>query len=235
MRIAATICFIVFMAVFCGCSNEKIPVIAPPTNSASMATTDIAADKPVIIAFGDSLTAGFGISDPKKSYPSLMQESLSREGFDYQVVNLGLGGDTSEGGLKRLWLALKYKNVKVFVLELGANDIIKKKPAAEIKPNLTEIIKRIRATGAEVVLCGYAPPASFGNDYVTEIRDMYEQLAKEFELPLIPDFMKDVSGNSERMLDDGIHPNEKGAEVIEQNVFSFVKPLLAKNDGGKKK
>jgi len=235
MRIAVTICFIVFCAVLCSCAKENVPVSAPAANATSLPTADDKTQKSLIIAFGDSLTSGFGLDDPQKSYPLLMQESLAREGFDYKVVNLGIGGDTSEGGLKRLWLALKYSNVKIFVLELGANDIVKKKPVAEIRPHLAEIIKQMQASGAKVILCGYAAPASLGDDYVSEIRGMYTELAKEFELTLIPDFMHDVTGNPERMQADGIHPNEKGAEIIEQNVRSVVKTLLAKNESSNKK
>jgi acyl-CoA thioesterase-1 len=234
MRIAALICSIVFCAILCGCSKENAPVNAPKIFATPVSMPGNESAKPAIIAFGDSLTAGFGLADPQKSYPSLLQDSLAREGFDYQVTNLGLSGDTSAGGLKRLWLALKYKNVRVFILELGANDVVKKIPAVEIKPNLAEIIKQVKASGAKVILCGIAAPSSLGDEYGLEIREMYAELAKEYDLPLIPDFMQDVRENSELMLDDGIHPNEKGAEIIEQNVLPVVKTLLAKNDDSHK-
>lgn len=239
MRIAVTICFIVFCAVLGACSKEDKAVDVPmPVTTPSftpISATDDESDKPKIISFGDSLTAGFGFTDLQKSYPALLQQSLEREGFDYDVYNSGLPGDTTSGGLKRLWTALKYKNVKLYVLELGANDIVKKTPAVEITANLAEIIKQMKASGAKVILCGYVAPASLGDEYVSEIQEMYADLAKRNELPLIPDFMKDVGGNPERMLADGIHPNEKGAEIIEQNVRPFVKTLLAKNDESKNK
>lgn len=164
-----------------------------------------------------------------------MQRSLAIQGFDYQVVNLGLSGDTSAGGLKRLWLALKYKAVKVFILELGANDVVKKTPVAEIKANLAEIIKQVKTTGAKLILCGITPPAEYGETYGAEVREMYRTLSKENDLPLIEDFMKGVRGNSDRMLDDKIHPNEKGAEIIEQNVLSVVKTVIEKYDDKPKK
>lgn len=239
MRIAATICFIVFSAVLGACSKENMAVNVPmPETTPSftpISATDDESDKQKIIVFGDSLTAGFGFADPKKSYPALLQQSLNREGLDYDVYNSGLPGDTSAGGLKRLWTGLKYKNVRLFILELGANDIVKKTPAVEIKTNLAEIIKQMKASGAKVILCGYVAPARLGDEYASEIRGMYADLAKQNDLPLMPDFMKDVGGNPERMLADGIHPNEKGAEIIEQNVRPFVKTLLAKNDESKKK
>jgi acyl-CoA thioesterase-1 len=229
MRIAAVISFIVFCAFVSGCVKEKALTNAPmdqPTPSSSR--TD-GPDKPRIIAFGDSLTAGFGLADPKKSYPTLLQESLARDGFDYDVINLGSNGDTSAGGLKRLWLALKYANVRLFILELGANDIVKKTPPSEIRPNLSEIIKRAKASGAQIILCGYAAPRVLGDDYVSEIQQMYAALAKENDLPLIANYMQDVSGNAERMQDDGIHPNEKGVGIIEQNVRRVVETILTKN------
>ena len=235
MRIGSIICFIVFCILISGCSKDNGSTDVPAINAANALTPDNEPDKPRIIAFGDSLTAGFGLSDPKKSYPSLLQDLLTREGFDYQVVNLGLGGDTSTGGLKRLWLALEYKNVKVFILELGANDVVKKTSAGEIKANLAEIIKQVKTSGAKLILCGVAAPTSLGDEYSTEIREMYAELAKEYDLPLIQDFMQDVRGNPDRLLADGIHPNEKGAQVIEQNVRAVVKTLLAKNDETQKK
>lgn len=230
MRNVAVICFMVFSAVILSCSKENAPANAPIVNSAPISTSETRSDKPQIIAFGDSLTAGFGLADPNQSYPSLLQRSLISDGFDYRVVNLGLGGETSAGGLKRLWFALKYKNVRVFILELGANDVVKKTPAAEIKANLAEIIKQVKATDAKVILCGIAAPPEFGDVYDSEVREMYAALAKENELPLIADFMKNVRGNPERMIDDKIHPNEKGVEIIEQNVLSVVKELLGKNN-----
>ncbi len=235
MRIAVIICSVFFCALLCGCSKKDAPVNAPQSFATPISTSDSEPDKPRIIAFGDSLTAGFGLADQQKNYPSLMQRSLALEGFDYRVENLGIGGDTSSGGLKRLWLALKYTHVEVFILELGANDVVKKTPADEIKANLAEIIKQVKASGAKVVLCGYAAPSELGYEYGLEIREMYAALAKEHDLTFIPDFMQDVRGNSDRMLDDGIHPNEKGVEIIEQNVRPVVKTLLAKNDESKKK
>lgn len=218
-----------------GCAKENAPA-DPPKAAATAApsSTTIDPNKPRIIAFGDSLTSGFGLADPNKSYPSLLRASLLRDGFDYDVLNLGIPGDTSAGGLKRLWLALKYANVKVFILELGANDIIKKTPATEIEPNLAEIIRQAKATGAQIILCGYVVPQGYGYQYVAEIREMYAALAKENDLPLITNFMQDVSGNAERMQDDGIHPNEKGAAVIEQNVRAVVVSLIARDDEKRK-
>ena len=235
MRIAALICFMIFYAVLCGCSKENAPVNMSTPTATTVSTPENEPGKPVIIAFGDSLTAGFGLADPKKNYPSLLQDSLAREGFDYHVINLGSSGDTSSGGVKRLWLALKYKQVEIFVLELGANDIVKKVPAIEIRSNLAEIIKQVKVSGAKVILCGYTAPSSLGDEYSVEIRRMYAELAREYDLPLIPDFMQDVRENPERMQADGIHPNEKGAEIIEQNVRTVVKTLLAKNNDGHKK
>lgn len=236
MRVAVTISCIMFCSVFYGCARQNVPVnIAAVNATPTEPSPEIETNEPKIIAFGDSLTGGFGLTDPKNSYPLLLQQSLEREGFDYKVYNSGLNGDTSEGGLKRLWTALRYSNVKLFILELGANDVVKKTPASQIEPNLAAIIQQVKASGAAVILCGIIPPASYGDEYASEIREMYAALARENDVVLIPDFMKDVGGNSERMLADGIHPNEKGAIVIEQNIRSVVKPLLVKNDVPQKK
>lgn len=235
MRNLLIISFTFLVALGFGCAAAKPGQNSSNRAAKTVSTPKAVSDRPKIIAFGDSLTAGFGLADQQKNYPSLMQRSLALEGFDYRVENLGIGGDTSSGGLKRLWLALKYTHVEVFILELGANDVVKKTPADEIKANLAEIIKQVKASGAKVVLCGYAAPSELGYEYGLEIREMYAALAKEHDLTFIPDFMQDVRGNSDRMLDDGIHPNEKGVEIIEQNVRPVVKTLLAKNDESKKK
>jgi acyl-CoA thioesterase-1 len=232
MRIVVTICFMVFCALVNACSREDVSAnVANAGPSPVPSPTSMDPNKARIIAFGDSLTSGFGLADTSKSYPSLLQASLDRDGFNYDVVNLGLPGDTSDGGLKRLWLALKYANVKVFIVELGANDIVRKTPVPDIKANLAEIIRQVEANGAKIVLCGYEAPKNLGDQYASEVREMYASLAKENDLRLIPNFMQDVNGNPERMQEDGIHPNEKGAAVIEQNVRPVVETVVGKNDG----
>jgi len=199
-------------------------------NVKSATTPPPITDRPKIIAFGDSLTAGYGLDSWEKSYPALLQRSVDDAGYDYQVLNYGQGGDTAEGGLKRLWLVLDVSNTKIFVLALGANDVVKKIPPEQIRQNLSEIIQRVKAKNSKVLLCGIFAPTDYGEDYANEIKDMYAGLARENDIPLLPSLMQDVSGNPGVLLADGIHPNEEGARIIEKNVFAAVRPLLEKDD-----
>lgn len=199
-------------------SDAKTPASKPPPIS----------DKPKIIAYGDSLTSGFGLDSWEKSYPALLQKRLDAIGFDFQVLNYGFPGDTSERGLARLYLATGIVNDKIFVLELGANDIMKGVPADEVRGNLSEIIKRLRDKDIEVILCGFKAPDVSGKQYQDQIDAMYRDLAATYGLTFIPDFMEGISGKADLMQPDGIHPNESGVRIIEERVSAGLIPLLDK-------
>jgi acyl-CoA thioesterase-1 len=187
-------------------------------------------DRPKIIAFGDSLTVGYGIGGWENSYPAALQKHLDADGYNYQVLGFGLGGDTAAGGVKRLWLPLKVSDAKVWIVALGANDVVKKVPPEEIKRDLGEIIRQVKANGSKVLLCGAAAPAENGEDYVREIKTMYASLAAEYDVPLMPALMNGVSGNSSLLLPDRIHPNPDGTAIIGENVYLAIMPLLKKDD-----
>lgn len=197
---------------------EPKPVSTPPPIT----------DRPKIIAYGDSLTYGYGLDSWELSYPARLQSSVDKAGFDYQVINAGFNGDTTETGLNRLWLSLSISNIKVFILALGANDVVKKVPAEQMKRHLSEILRQVKAKNIQVMLCGIYPPDRFGPEYSEQISEMYRNLAKEFGVELLPSLMHDVSGNPDRMLPDAIHPNEEGAKTIERNVWTVLRPLLEK-------
>ena len=177
------------------------------------------------MAFGDSLTAGYGLR-PEESYPALLQERLRRDGFEYEVVNAGSSGDTSAGGLRRIDWALEGGGVRFVVLELGANDLLRGQPVAEIKRNLSEIIRRAQSRGARVLLAGMIAPTNAGREYQRESVEAYTSLAAEHKVPLIPFFLEGVAGEARLNIEDGIHPNPEGTKIVAETVYRALRPLL---------
>ena len=180
-----------------------------------------------IIAFGDSLTIGLGLTE-KESYPFLLQEKLKAGGFDYEVINAGVSGDTSAGGLERIDWALNQPNVEILILELGANDMLRGQSVAKMKENLREIIKRAKAKNVKVLLCGMLAPPSLGMDYMHEYAAAFRDLAKEESVAFLPFFLEGVGGVKNLNQTDGIHPNAEGAKRITETVYKSLVPLLKK-------
>jgi acyl-CoA thioesterase-1 len=173
---------------------------------------------------GDSLTAGAGLA-PSESYPSLLQKRLDAEGLQYEVVNAGLSGDTSAGGMRRVDWALD-GDVKVVILELGANDILRGQPVNEMKKNLAQIIQRVKDRGAKVLLAGMEAPTNSGPEYRRQVHDAFPELAREYDVPLIPFFLEGVAGIPSLNQRDGIHPNAEGTRIVVETVYQSVRPLL---------
>ena len=218
------------------CGGDK-PRDSTSSNQAATAPTPGAAaappveNVPKIVAFGDSLTAGYGL-EPRESYPALLQKMLDADGFRYEVVNAGESGGTSAGGVRRIDWALDAGGVRFLVLELGANDFLRGQPVAETRKNLSEIIKRAQARGVHVLLAGMLTTTEFGRDYEAEIRDAYRSLADEHKVTLIPFFLEGVAGIDRLNQQDRIHPNAEGTRLVAANVYRHLKPLLEKE--GKK-
>lgn len=179
---------------------------------------------PKIVAFGDSLTAGLGLS-ARETYPALLQERLKQDGYDYEVINSGVSGDTSAGGVRRIDWALD-GDVRFLILELGANDFLRGQPVAETKKNLAAIIDRAGAKNVKVLLAGMLAPSNAGQEYEEEIRDMFTALEREKGVTLIPFFLEDVAGVEPLNQQDGIHPNAEGAKVVAETVYKYLKPML---------
>jgi acyl-CoA thioesterase I len=196
-------------------SNSSATTNAPQTTSAK------------IVAFGDSLTAGFGLS-PQQSYPSLLQQQLKADGFEYEVVNAGISGDTSAGGLRRIDWSLEGGQVKFVIIELGANDILRGQPIAAMKKNLSEIIERAKGKGATVLLAGMEAPTNSGVEYRRATHDAFPELAKMHDVVLIPFFLEGVAGIQTLNQQDGIHPNLEGTRLVAETVYKYLKPLLEK-------
>ena len=208
-----------------GASGSKPSAQAP---AAATPTENV----PKIVAFGDSLTAGYGLP-PGQSYPALLQKMIDADGFRYEVVNAGESGGTSAGGVRRVDWALDAGNVRFFILELGANDFLRGQPVAETKKNLAEIIVRAKSRGAQVLLAGMLTTTEAGRDYEMQISDAYRSLAKEHDVPLIPFFLEGVAGIDRLNQPDRIHPNAEGTKIVAATVYRHLKPLLEKDRQGR--
>ena len=180
----------------------------------------------MLVAFGDSLTAGLGVS-PEESYPARLQEKLLLSGYRYRVVNAGVSGDTTAGGVRRVEWVLKSKP-DIVILELGANDGLRGLNLAETRANLEQIIRRLLAGGARVVLAGMKLPPNYGADYVQAFHSMYVRLAKQQGIALIPFFLDGVATQTALNQADGIHPTGQGYAVIVNGLWPVVEPLLKK-------
>ena len=188
---------------------------------ASSSTLDT---RPRIVAFGDSLTAGLGVS-VEESYPAQLQRRLDVLGYTYRVINAGVSGDTTAGGLRRVSWILTNKP-DVVILELGANDGLRGLSVDQTRHNLREIIQRLQEAGVGVVLAGMKLPPNYGQDYLARFEGIYPSLAKEYRLPLIPFFLEGVGGSSSLNQADGIHPTAKGYALVVEQVLKILGPLL---------
>lgn len=202
------------------------PTPAPAAPSADAAAPAAAPDapRPRIVVLGDSLTAGLGLA-PSEAYPTLLQKRLTDAGMNYEVVNAGVSGDTSAGGLSRLDWALD-GNVKILVVALGGNDALRGLPADALKRNLSQIIERAQARGITVVLAGMEAPPNYGADYARQFHEVYPSLAKEYGVQLVPFLLQGVGGVVRLNQGDGIHPTAEGARILAENVWTVLKPIV---------
>ncbi|MFC3415702.1 arylesterase [Algoriphagus hitonicola] len=215
-----------FLAVFallwassCSSSNEK-----STTNQAEEAaeeTQTIPSDK-TILFFGNSLTAGYGI-EKDDAFPGLIQQRLDSLGLDYRVINGGLSGETTAGGLNRLDWFLEDEPY-IFVLELGGNDGLRGIELSETKSNLEKIIDKVRTKypSTKIILAGMQIPPNMGPEYTNEFQTIYPELAKEKNITLIPFLLEGVAGDPELNLPDGIHPTEEGHQIVFETVWPFI-------------
>jgi acyl-CoA thioesterase I len=184
------------------------------------------ASQKVIIFFGDSLTAGYGLS-VEEAFPALVGKKLKDAKKSVSVINAGLSGETSAGGLSRLDWVIR-QPVDIFVLELGANDGLRGLPVDQTKKNLQAIIDKVKAKNPKVkiVIAGMMVPPNMGKDYSTRFQKIFPELAAKNKATLIPFLLQDVAGDEKLNQGDGIHPNVKGHQIVAQNVFKVISPLL---------
>jgi acyl-CoA thioesterase-1 len=206
-------------------ADSSLPAAAPAPAPVERAA---AAARPRIVFLGDSLTAGLGLGQ-EDAVPALIQRRLDEEGYAYEVVNAGVSGDTSAGGLSRLDWSLE-GDVRVLVVELGGNDGLRGLPVAAMKRNLSEIITRAQKRGVMVLLTGMEAPPNYGDAYTSEFRRAYRDLAREHDVAFMPFFLEGVAGIPALNQRDEIHPNPDGARLIARKLWASLEPLLDRTE-----
>jgi len=210
-----------------GCSGRRSESTAPQPSTSQPATPAAAPDtRPVIVAFGDSLTAGYGV-ETGRSYPDHLQRMLDERGYSYRVVNLGISGDTTSGGVSRIGAAILLRP-KIAILALGANDGLRGLPVASTRENISEMIGTFRQAGAGVVLAGMTLPRNYGKEYISAFEQIFRDMARAEGVALIPFLLEGVAMNPRLMQSDALHPNAEGCRVVAENVFRTLSPLLKK-------
>lgn len=187
-----------------------------------------AAPSPTVLVLGDSLSEGHGVA-VESSWVSLLQQRLEDDGYPHKVVNAGISGDTTSGGLSRLPDALERHEPAIVVIALGGNDGLRGLSLAAMRENLAQMIRLSREAGARPVLAGVRLPPNYGPAYRERFRDVFAELADELDVPLVPKIMAGVAEDPALMLDDGIHPNARGHAKMLDNVWPVLRPLL--NEG----
>jgi acyl-CoA thioesterase I len=197
---------------------------SPRVADAQSATPDPTAR--VIVAFGDSLTAGYGVT-PAEAYPGRLHARLAAEGYRYRIVNAGVSGETTAGGLRRVDWALSVKP-SIAIVALGANDGLRGQSPVEMERNLERIIERFQSGGARVLLAGMRLPANYGGRYAGEFGRAFAQAASRRGVVLVPFLLEGVGGNPSLNLPDGIHPTAEGHRIIADHLWPYLVPMLSK-------
>ncbi len=197
--------------------RSRAPAPAPPAKD----------DRPVIVAFGDSLTAGYG-TDAGNSYPDFLEQDLNAKGFHYHVINAGVSGNTTKDGLDRLDDVVSLKPA-VVIVAFGGNDGLRGLPIDSTRKNLDQIVSTLQRAGIKIVLGGITLPPNYGADYIHQFNQTYALLAKQYHVPLLSFLLQDVYGTAGSMQADGIHATAQGNQQVARNLLPLVIPLLHKN------
>lgn len=209
--------------VMLSCNNNKnSDATSKEQDADKSASVDASAKLKTIVFFGNSLTAGYGV-EPSEAYPALIQNTIDSLKLNYKVINAGVSGETSAGGNGRIDWILR-QHVDVFVLELGGNDGLRGIPLSETKKNLQAIIDKVKAKypGVKIVLEGMQIPPNMGQQYATEFKNIYPELAAKNNAALIPFLLKNVGGDAKLNQQDGIHPTPEGHKIVAQNVWEVL-------------
>ena len=215
---------LVFAIAVASCGGDQAKPARQGEPAAPAPSSPTAAAKPRIVFLGDSLTAGLGLATDK-SYPSLIAKRLKDRGLDYDVVNAGVSGDTSAGGLRRVDWSLD-GDVRALIVALGGNDGLRGLSIADMKKNIAAILDHATARGIPVILAGMEAPPNFGDEYTKAFRSVYSDLAKEYSVTFIPFLLQGVAGDAALNQADGIHPNVRGAELVADIVWAELEPVL---------
>lgn len=202
--------------------SEREEVKTPEQTEAQQQTEDV-----VVLFFGNSLTAAYGL-DPEEGFTGLVQSKVDSLGWPVEMVNAGVTGETTATGRNRVDWVLERQRVDIFVLELGANDGLRGIPVAETERNLKAIIDKVREhhASAEIILAGMMVPPNMGEEYSADFQSVFPKVAEEKIVDLIPFLLKDVAGESDLNLEDGIHPNKKGHRIVANTIWQYLQPTL---------
>lgn len=214
------------MLLTAACGTKEPPAVEPVKKAAEPAKPAVNDTRPVIVAFGDSLSAGYG-AETGSSYPDFLQKEIDAAGYKYRVVNQGLSGDTTSGGLTRVGQAIELKPYMV-ILELGGNDGLRGLPISVTRDNLDKMIAAFKEAGAIVVLAGMTLPRNYGPDYIHEFEQIYPELEKKHKVKRIRFLLEKVALQKGMMQQDQIHPTAAGNQIVAKTVFEVVEPLLRK-------
>jgi acyl-CoA thioesterase-1 len=188
-----------------------------------------AADPPVILVVGDSLSAGYGLS-PGQGWVTLLQQRLKREGYGYRVVNASVSGETTDGGVQRLNRALTQHKPAVVIIELGGNDGLRGLPVLRVRSNIDLLITKSRAAGAQVLLVAIRVPTNYGPRYTSSFQRIYTDLATRYRIGLVPFLSDQVATDLALFQPDGIHPNARAQPLLLDNLWPQLSPLLRRNN-----
>lgn len=218
---------LLFVSIVLSACGEKNKPASPTSGQADTTTRADATAVKTVLFFGDSLTAGYGLDDPSDAFPGEIAKKIDSLKMPYKVINAGVSGETSAGGNSRIDWTLKQK-VDVFILELGANDGLRGIPPNETTKNLQSIVDKVKAKypEAKLVMLGMQVPPNMGADYVNKFKAVFPAIAAKNKMTLVPFLLQGVGGHPDLNQPDGIHPTEKGAKIVANNVWNVLKGLL---------
>ena len=237
MRICLNILFLsICTSWLFGCNADtseknQEPVATESANATTSGPSEEEQEEKVILFFGNSLTAGYGI-DPSESFPAIIQQKIDSLGYDYKVVNAGLSGETTAGGNNRIDWVLERQPVDIFVLELGANDGLRGLDPEQTRKNLEEMIDKVRQANPEVeiILAGMMMPPSMGRDYSKRFSQVFPTVAEKKDVKLIPFLLENVAGERALNQADGIHPTAEGARIVAENVWEVLEGVIEETE-----
>lgn len=222
-------CYFIMGFLLIACGNEKTKKTTQETQAKEQIENVVATETKTktILCFGDSITAGYGLDDSNDAFPAVLQQKIDSLDLNYTVVNSGLSGETTAGGKSRIGWILN-QDIDIFLLELGANDGLRGVPLSETRSNLQTIIDVIneKSPKTTIILAGMELPPNMGQDYTTEFRSIFADLAKKNELEFIPFILKDVGGIAELNQSDGIHPTVEGHKIVANTVWNSLEPII---------
>jgi acyl-CoA thioesterase-1 len=229
------LCYIIPLVFILSCGSDKkketsAEETATQQTQPSQLVEALENSTGTILCFGDSITAGYGLEDSNDAFPAVLQEKIDSLNLNYTVVNSGLSGETTAGGKSRIDWVLN-QDIAFFLLELGANDGLRGVPLSETRANLQSIINTVKekSPSTKIILAGMQLPPNMGQEYTTEFRELYVQIAEANNLTFIPFILKDVAGIAALNQSDGIHPTVQGHQIVAQTVWKMLEPMLIRS------